>query len=480
MILNGEMGKGREPSSRHQKLIPKRSNAFNRVAKIEPRWRHEPRLRWIRTGAGEETMDSFRPVVGDGNESRGAHMTRNYNELSRATTCAGTAVIALALAISLPSVAWAETDFVPYGKLGYEHDSNIFAFPSAGPDIPPDAPTAQADSRASFVAGADVSGQYAQQRLTAKVEGRRFLYDRLSDLNHYESLANGELNYQIGSRVDGVVRARIEKRMAAFTDRVSSTLAIETEKASFATIRFLLTPEWSFQPDAGRRDLDSPQRFYPDLRLREDTYGAVLAYAGLGRMRVGLEGVHLSGVYTGVTGVPSVSQSLLQLTADYQVTGLSSFRGAIGHTRREQGIDANKISAATGMLGYRRQVTGKTAISIEFSRAVNSYITAGSSEIDTRGYISIDWEVTRRLGVVASHTQTRGKFVGDILPGANVQGRRDRFGTTRINLEYKALRALSIKPYFQYRNRNSNDPTLVFSGTLVGVELVTQRFGNPP
>lgn len=386
--------------------------------------------------------------------------------------------IAMLFVLASPSAAFAGTDVVPYAKVAYEHDSNIFAFPSPGPDLPPGTLTAQGDSRESYVAGADITGLYGRQKVTAKLEGRRFDYDRLTDLTHNESLVSGELDYALGSAIDGVVRSRQEKRMAPFTDRVSNVLAVETERISFASMRFLITPEWSFQPDVGRRDLDSPQPLYPDLRLREDTIGALLSYAGFGPLKVGLEGVHLNGTYTGVTIVPSVSQTLFQLTADYQATGLSVFKGAIGHTQREQGASNNNISAVTGLLGYRRQLTGKTAISLEASRAVNSYITGGGSEVDTRGYVSAEWQATRKLGVVASYALTRGEFVGEVLPGTGIPGRRDRFGTTRVDVDYRVLRWLDVRPYFQYRNRNSNDPTLTFTGTLVGVELTAKRFGD--
>jgi hypothetical protein len=386
--------------------------------------------------------------------------------------------IALLLLLAVPAMASAEDRFSPYAKITYDHDSNIFAYPSAGPDLPPGTPTAQGDSRETYVGGADISEQFGRQKLRATLEGRRINYDRLSDLSHDESLASAALEYEIGSAIDGNVRTRQEKRMAPFTERVSNTLSIETERTSFASMRFRITPEWSLQPDVARRDLASPQPLYPDLRLREDTFGAALTYAGRGPLRLGLQADRLSGVYTGVAGVPDISQTTVQLTADYQVTGVSSFKGAIGHTRREQGTAANNISDVTGVVGYRRQLTGKTAISLELSRAVNSYITAGSSEVDTRQYFSVEWQATRKVGVTASYTQTHAVFVGEIITGEGTAGRKDDFGTTRLSVDYRALRWLSIRPYFQYQHRDSNDPTLTFRGTLVGVEVMARRFGD--
>ena len=47
-----------------------------------------------------------------------------------------------------------------------------------------------------------------------------------------------------------------------------------------------------------------------------------------------------------------------------------------------------------------------------------------------------------------------------------------------MDVDYRVLHWLDVRPYFQYRNRNSNDPTLTFTGTLVGVELTAKRFGD--
>lgn len=395
--------------------------------------------------------------------------------------------VTFALTMALSSVARAADapappvdPLTPYGRIGYYVDSNVFALPTAGPQLPPGTNTAISDHYAEALAGVELVELYGRQKLSVTLEGRHFDYDRLSYLNHFEYLGLGSFDWQLGNSLDGNLRYREEQKMTPFMDQYTTVLILQTERIASANVRLTLTPDWSIKPQVMRRDLEYPQPLYPDERLREDTAGAVLAYAGLGPVRLGIEFEHLTGVYSGVDNtIPKVSQEQYNLTADYAVTALSTFDGSIGYTSRDQGGTAGNLSAVTGSVAYRRNLTGKTTFSLLLQRAINSYVTAGSSELDTGGTLQLDWQATRRVLLSVAYTHTNSNFDGYLLAGVGAEpGRRDHYDTGRFTLRWDALHWLSIQPHVSYQKRESNQVLYTFDESIVGIDLVARANNN--
>ena len=119
---------------------------------------------------------------------------------------------------------------------------------------------------------------------------------------------------------------------------------------------------------------------------------------------------------------------------------------------------------------YTRQLTPKTSVSFDVSRAVNSYLAAAASEIDTIATATANWQATYRVGVALSYSYVHSNFVGQAIPGANDNGRIDRSPLASLNVTYQILRRLQLHGYLSKQSRTSNVEVFNFSDTLIGLE----------
>ena len=239
-----------------------------------------------------------------------------------------------------------------------------------------------------------------------------------------------------------------------------------------------MTPEWRLETSEDYHNLDAPIQDYPAYGLTETTTHLALKYLGVAKLTYGLAIDYLDGRYRNAPIDGTYTQTAVNLTMTYAVSRLSSFHGAVGHTERDQGENQGNLSEITGNLGYTRAVSGKTSLSLDYSRAVNSYIAAGGSELDTTVALKVNFQATFKIGISASYQQIWSDFLGETIPGTDVLGRRDRTPGAFLNVNYQALRWLSIQPYAYYQRRTSNQEIYEFSNTTVGLRILAKM--QPP
>jgi hypothetical protein len=168
------------------------------------------------------------------------------------------------------------------------------------------------------------------------------------------------------------------------------------------------------------------------------------------------------------------------LTAKYVATGLSSFIGAIGYTSRVQ-EDAGNVSGITGLLTYERALTPKTAIDLKLSRAVNSYVTFGGSEVDSSATVQAVWQATHRITVTAGYQWMHSYFPGSNLLDLGTLERVDNYQLELLSVNYRVLDWLSLQPYGQYQVRRSNIDFDTFNRTLYGLRFEARLdYGSAP
>jgi Putative beta-barrel porin 2 len=368
----------------------------------------------------------------------------------------------------------AEMNLVPYVGARYENNSNIFAV-SSEDDIPVNGQKyGLGDSTWDYFAGLDMTGQWDRQKLAISVKGDRIQYDQYKELDNTAYSIDGRYNWAVGSAVDGDVGYTETHQLAPFEDRNGATTGNQqqTEKVTLADFRLLITPEWRAQPYGQLRDLDSPQAGYEDFNLRERTGGLKVEYLGVGRLRMGIDAQYLNGEFHNGPPEPEYTEKRAELTANYAVTGLSSFVGAIGYLNREQGPDIKPVSGIIGELGYTRQLTGKTSIDIHINRDVNTYVAAGSTEVDGTGTLGVSWSATRKVTVGLTYRYIHSRFAGnDFLPGVDTQGRTDDMQSVDLTVDYAVMRWLSLRPFYRYEDRASTIDTFAFHGSTFGLQL---------
>jgi hypothetical protein len=233
-----------------------------------------------------------------------------------------------------------------------------------------------------------------------------------------------------------------------------------------------MSPEWRLESQGKVNDLESPRPGLPNLTLREDSIHEDLRYLGVANLSAGLDGQYLDGHFNNgdFFDTPNYRQSTAGLAADYMLSGLSTFHGAIGYTDRVIEY-AGSISGLTGLLSYERALTGKTSIMLKLSRAINTYISGAIPEVDTVAELDATWNATAKIKVTAGYQWLHSSFAAVDVDGVLTTPRVDRLQTPTASVIYQPLQWLIVRPYGQYQVRSSTLDLFSLHGTIVGLEL---------
>ena len=383
--------------------------------------------------------------------------------------------------------ARALTDISPYATVSVEHNSNVFARPEDEPAFAANGETALGDRILRYLAGVNADFAWSLDRLRLNAEGTKFDYDRFSLLDHEEGKFGGIFDWRLGPVVDGSLDYSQARTMTALADTLSTELELQTDKQASATVRILLTPRWRLDLQPRWHELDTPLQLFPDFGLHETSAAGSINYLGIRKLTAGLRVEYADGSYHGIVAATRYHQTTEQLTADYAVTGLSSFNGSVGYTQRNSSlINPNdvgaeggaggvvgKTSALTGELGFRRQLSVKTKLNLRIFRNVDSYVAGANSEIGTGGDIGVSWDPDVKFSFSLHYRQEQDVIQGD-LATANFVNRTDRLHSTEFFVKYYATKWLTLRPYASRESRSSNFHEANYTATLVGVDLTAR------
>jgi hypothetical protein len=385
----------------------------------------------------------------------------------------------IGFAALLPLACAAAPALTVSGTAQYEVNSNVYDL-AGGVPVPGTADTRHSDNlqeyRGSFLA----TYQLGEQNVYANLHAGEFLYDRFTILNHTEYSIDAGLNWEALRTLTGSFDVTRSRSMVAFNTLVEQQQqpALQTEQRETAVIRYLVTPDWRLDTDVYTRTVDSPVPTAANLNLKESSADLALKYVRDAKLTEGFDVGYLTGEYDGVAAA-NLSQTYHQanagLVVNYAASGLSSFTGQAGYTRRSSALGTNDLSGATGSLDYKRNLTAKTSIDLLLSRAISSNVANDSSEIDGTASGTIKWQATYRIGIQANIT-----YLNRFLPNQGVPlgtDRRDHQITGALNLNYEVLRWLTIAPYANVQSRTSNTIDGGYNATVYGVN-VTGRWKN--
>lgn len=377
-----------------------------------------------------------------------------------------------------PVITVAEVTLDTSAYAQYEHDSNVF-YLAPGVTVPG---ASQADpSDSVFTAGGKfmVSELWQLQKLFLSLQGSDVRYDRFVQLDHIDYNVDGGWVWKLGRDWDGrfeVTRLRSE---VPFTYLVSSQLFLQTEQRETAAVNLQFSSDWRIESTAFTRQVDLPQQLAPELQLTETSGQVEFKYTGISRTTAGVMAAYFAGNYDNpgflsqVVGFsPSYHQTTVGLTSTYAVSGLSSLQGQIGYTRRVTPNPAADDSGVTGDLHYKRALTAKTSIDLDFSRALQSYLTGVGSELDSIANLQIRWEATYKIAVAVLYAYTYRQLPNQgFVPGTD---RLDHLQSTTLQMEYLVRPWLSLKPYARYETRSSNFLDSNFTGSAIGLDFTVQ------
>jgi hypothetical protein len=391
---------------------------------------------------------------------------------------------ALCMAILASVFAWAsahaESTFLPYASAQYEHNSNVFALPNSSAAVAASGDPTLGDSDLRTVAGFEEDYLWDRQRLYGTFEGRYIEYDHFGYLSHAEYMAKLGLDWKLFSALDGTFLGSQERLMAPFANRDTQTqLAIDLDRHAIGRLNLRIAPEWRLESSVDYHNLDSPVQDFPEYGLTETTSKLAVKYLGFSNLSYGVSAAYIDGRYRNAPIIGAYNETDFGLTMTYAASAISSFNGAVGHSLRTQDLNQGNISAITGELGYTAKLSGKTSFRVDYTRAINSYIGAGGSELDNTVNVGLDYQLTFKTGMSFSFQEVWSHFIGQTVPGSDVLGRKDRSPGASFKLNYQALRWLLVQPYANYQRRNSNIQDFSYSGTVVGIQITAKR-PSPP
>lgn len=379
------------------------------------------------------------------------------------------ALLLIALAAAA-QCANAQMTLDPYVDAHVEHDSNVFRLPNSQTAVMEVGDPTLGDTDLKYLAGLDGVYLWSQQQLTGKFEVGRYDYDHYKDLDHTEYLADVTLKWKLTSLLDGSLDAKQTSAMAPFALGNSPQLTIDVDRDIDGKANLNFNPDWRLEAGLYSHNLKTPLLDFPDFV--ENEVGSHLGIVNLSitDLTYGIGFDHIAGRFENAPDVGSYSQNSVQLRTNYTVSALTTLNASVGYTKRSQNADAGDTSAVTGSLGYTRQLTGKTSLSVQFTRAINSYVAAGASEIDTSATLSLNWQATYKIGVAVSGGFTHSTFVGEAVPGSDANGRVDHSPSESLNVTYQILRHLRLLAYLSKQARSSDIELYNFSDTIAGID----------
>ena len=375
--------------------------------------------------------------------------------------------------------AHAAIDFNPQAAVSASHNTNVF---SRSTDEPPFAATGNTqlgDTILRYLLASTADISWGLDRLTLTAQGERFDYNRFKELNHFESKFGGTFDWYLGPRLNGTLNYTQQRIMAPLADTLSEQLAIQTDKVTSGDFRYLLTPRWRIDLQPMWHDFESPLPLYPDFGDKETSLVAALKYLGIHRLTSGLRIEYMDGRYHGIINATRYHQATAQLTANYAVSGFSSFDAALGYTNRKNDFATNQLvanqlgdtKAFTGSLGLHRAFSVKTSADLRVFREVESYVAGANSQITTGGEGSVQWKPDVKFTVVLRYRIATQSIQGTLAID-NFANRTDHVHHGEVDVEYHMLKWLTLRPYYVRDLRGSNFHDANFNSTVVGLDLI--------
>jgi hypothetical protein len=381
----------------------------------------------------------------------------------------------------------AAVDFNPRATVSATHNTNVFSRPTDEPPFAQTGNTELGDTILRYLVGTTADISWGLDRLSLTAQGERFDYNRFDQLTHYESKFGGSFEWYLGPRANGTLSYTQQRTMAPLADTLSEQLAIQTDKVTSGDFRYLLTPRWRIDLQPVWHDFESPLPLYPDFGNKETSLTVALKYLGIHKLTSGLRVQYMDGRYHGIVDATRYHQTTAQLTANYAVSGFSSFDGALGYTNRKNDFAPNQVvanqlgdtKAFTGALGFHRALSVKTSADLRLFREVESYVAGANSQIGTGGEASLQWKPDVKFTVIVRYRMATQSIQGT-LAIANFTNRTDHVRNGEVDVEYHVYKWLKLRPYYVRDLRRSNFHDANFNSTVVGIDLTAQLKEQAP
>ena len=364
--------------------------------------------------------------------------------------------------LGLPISAHAILEFKPFVSVEAEQDSNVFRFRNADEAFAQRGERKRSDTLMSYRGGLTSSYTAGLQKFTLDASGGKYEYDRFSELDYKGHDVSGHFDWQLGSLLKGTLEASDKRELQGFetiTDAIDRSLRDETDASLIARLR--LFQDWELRPRGritrARYSLDTTRQ----QDLDEDEVALALSYLGRASLTVGLEGVLTKGDFIrrdeGDGIIEKYDQTTLQLVGRWQPSPVSWIDYTFGATERDNdGTNVDDDKDVVGSLGATRNISEKTSLYLNLSRAIYSAQREGESSIVSSGVnVGGFWNATPYLTVNGYAYHQWETFKDSVLEGADTGDREDKVLGMTLSVVYAPRPWINLTPGVGYVDRTS-------------------------
>lgn len=378
----------------------------------------------------------------------------------------------------LPCIAAfaADENFDVYVLADVAYDDNVFRLADSAEALAQTGSTTQDDIRTTYGVGGSILIPVSRQEFSADAELRRTVFDRFSQLDNNNGQFNGQWNWTIASRANGVLGYDYDRSLTNFFELQDQLRDTVTNQAAYLNANVPVHPRWTLVAGGESRDLSYSERDFLDHN-QVALYGEAL-FQTRGKTFVGLrlqENYVRFDASEDVATVGAVDNDFDETVTGgvvrWEATGKSRFTGILGHTRRDADSPlSGDFSGTTGRAEYRRIISGKTHIDFAAYRETSVRAEVASLAVQ-RGLAVIPlWNISPKLSLRGHVAYEEVDFSG---AGFTVNGaqRMDEVLTLRAGLDYRLNRALTLQFGIGHQTRDSNQDNAEFDQNDVNAGL---------
>lgn len=424
-------------------------------------------------------------------------------------------LLAALLVLPLSAADSAEFEFEPYVAAQLERESNVFRFSeelAEATDTPDTADTIE-----QYTAGLDLAYGSDWQRIAGTVEARRYRYANFENLDHSEHSAEVGYRGRFLDNTTGIVTMANERRAAKMGDRRTTDLVIERDRTLKTAVNVSVTPMWHVLGGVRFRGLNSPlpeavalpesglpaRPASPDFRLEETSFTTGLQYGIQSEdlpetespLLFGLLFEHQEVRFENLNAPPQEEEQgflgnlltprqesepasvgyrllILEATARYAVSGLSTLEASLGGTQFKAMEDSEAQSPTfTGELLYRRELSGVTELSAGLFRRFSPFVESAEATTDTGLLLGARWEPIIDLMFTLDYTYTHSSFGGQSPIAPENSERTDDTHGAVMSVRYPFFNRIGVRVFGSINERSSTQSFNDFSDNRFGVEV---------
>jgi exopolysaccharide biosynthesis operon protein EpsL len=341
----------------------------------------------------------------------------------------------------------------PYVSYALAHEDNLLGAPDGDGEAP------SSNSRQAG-AGMKVDKRIGQQALTAALAFTRIRYEALPELDHDAKDGRVNLNWHVGTHLDGNVGASYVEALAPFVNFHSRARNVRSERRVFADGGWLLHPSWRLRAGVLRSDLEYELASQQGGDRIEQIGELGLDYLARSGSTVGTQLRRTRGKYPNREQINaqlvdnSYEQDEVKAKINWLVTRKTElqFLGGWVQRKHDDAFAARDYSGFNARLNANWQVRAKLGIAAGAWREIGALDDVTTSYTLNRGAsLGATWDATDKVRIDGQYRHESSDYAATVASDPTLAGRKDTLRRAVFRVVYKATPRLQFSG-LAYRN----------------------------